>query len=104
MEWWSLEMMLLLSGLLPNPNLETAVLSITLDTAGTVWMIPCGLGTGRGCGWQKTGAFINLGSYYLVGIPSAILLAFVFHNGDKGSVGILGIVCALSMQSLKAKC
>lgn len=42
-----------------------------------------GLGTVRGCGWQKIGAFINLGSYYLAGIPAAILLAFVLHIGGK---------------------
>ncbi|MFQ6667703.1 hypothetical protein Gotur_033623, partial [Gossypium turneri] len=35
----------------------------------------------RGCGWQKIGAYINLGSYYLVGIPSSIVLAFLFHIG-----------------------
>ena len=28
MEWWSFEVMVILSGLLPNPKLETAVLSI----------------------------------------------------------------------------
>jgi len=33
----------------------------------------------RGCGWQKLGAFVNLGSYYLVGLPFAIVLAFVLH-------------------------
>ncbi|KAK6127665.1 hypothetical protein DH2020_038581 [Rehmannia glutinosa] len=53
-------------------------------------------GTVRGCGWQKIGAFINLGSYYLVGIPVAILLAFVLHIGGKGLW--LGILCALSVQ------
>lgn len=41
------------------------------------------IGTARGCGWQKIGAYVNLGSYYLVGIPSAILLAFVFHKGGQ---------------------
>lgn len=29
------------------------------------------------------GAFVNLGSYYLVGIPSAILLAFLLHFGGR---------------------
>lgn len=37
----------------------------------------------RGSGRQKIGAYINLGSYYLVGIPTAVLLAFVFHIGGK---------------------
>ncbi|KAI3929546.1 hypothetical protein MKX01_025714 [Papaver californicum] len=167
LEMWSFELMVLLSGLLPNPKLETSVLSICLNTCALVWMIPSGLGgavstrvsnelgagrpqaarlavqvvfvlavteglligtimilvrriwgnaysnekevvnyvalmmpilavsnffdglqavlsgTARGCGWQKIGAFVNLGSYYLVGIPSAVLLAFVLHVGGK---------------------
>ncbi|KAL5748830.1 hypothetical protein ACOSP7_025874 [Xanthoceras sorbifolium] len=180
LEMWSFEMMVLLSGLLPNPQLETSVLSISLNTYATVWMVSFGLsgavstrvsnelgaghpetarlavcvvvvlaiteglvvglvlilirniwgyaysneiqvvkyvasmmpilalsnfidglqsvlsGTARGCGWQKIGAFVNLGSYYLVGIPSSILLAFVLHNGGKGLW--LGIICALVVQ------
>lgn len=40
-------------------------------------------GTARGCGWQKIGAFVNLGAYYLVGLPFAILLTFVFSYGGK---------------------
>ncbi|XP_015957739.1 protein DETOXIFICATION 16 isoform X1 [Arachis duranensis] len=180
LESWSFEMMVLLSGLLPNPKLETSVLSICLNTSTTVWTIPFGLsgavstrvsnelgaghprsarlavyfvfamamvegifvgammilirniwgyaysneeevvtyvatmlpilatsifldslqcvlsGTARGCGWQKMGALINLGSYYLIGIPAAILFAFVFHMGGKGLW--LGIICALIVQ------
>nr|CAD1838399.1 unnamed protein product [Ananas comosus var. bracteatus] len=33
LEWWSYELLVLLSGLLPNPQLETSVLSISLNTA-----------------------------------------------------------------------
>lgn len=43
LEMWSFEMMVLLSGLLPNPKLQTSVLSICLNTSLTVWMIPVGL-------------------------------------------------------------
>ncbi|KAJ4973054.1 hypothetical protein NE237_006228 [Protea cynaroides] len=180
LEMWSFEMLLLLSGFLPNPKLQTSVLSISLNTAALVWMIPFGLGasistrvsnelgagnpqtarlavlvvlvmaitegfivgimmiflrnvwgyaytneeevanyvanmlpvlavsnfldgiqgvlsgTARGCGWQKIGAFINLGAYYLVGIPCAILLAFVLHIGGMGLW--YGIICALCVQ------
>ncbi|XP_043695207.1 protein DETOXIFICATION 16-like [Telopea speciosissima] len=182
LEMWSFELMVLLSGLLPNPKLETSVLSISLNTSALVWMISFGLGgsvstrvsnelgagnpqvarlavlvvlvmaitegilvgmtmillrrvwgfaysnenevakyvanmmpvlalsnfldgiqcvlsgTARGCGWQKIGAFINLGAYYLVGIPSAIVLAFVLHIGGKGLW--FGIICALCVQVL----
>ncbi|RDX57846.1 Protein DETOXIFICATION 16, partial [Mucuna pruriens] len=221
LEMWSFELMVLLSGLLPNPKLETSVLSIwlvfifeILNTSAAVWMIPFGLsgagrlvflmnsihsscslpnlllenfpllyqlfhgscsirvsnelgagrpwtarlavrvvvviaiiegiligtlmilirniwgyaysnevevvkyvatmfpilaasnfldgiqcvlsGAARGCGWQKIGAFVNLGSYYLVGVPSAIVLAFVLDIGGKGLW--LGIICALIVQ------
>ncbi|CAD5334692.1 unnamed protein product [Arabidopsis thaliana] len=130
LEMWSFELLVLLSGLLPNPVLETSVLSICLNTSGTMWMIPFGLsgaastrisnelGAGnpkvaklavrvviciavaervaRGCGWQKIGAIINLGSYYLVGVPSGLLLAFHFHVGGRGLW--LGIICALVVQ------
>ncbi|CAL0301507.1 unnamed protein product [Lupinus luteus] len=44
LELWSFEMVVLLSGLLPNPKLETSVLSICLNTVGIVWMIPLGFG------------------------------------------------------------
>ncbi|EEF29854.1 conserved hypothetical protein [Ricinus communis] len=33
-------------------------------------------GIARGCGWQKLGAYVNLVSFYLVGIPCAVILAF----------------------------
>ncbi|CAN6170038.1 unnamed protein product [Urochloa humidicola] len=182
LEMWSFELIVLLSGLLPNPKLETSVLSISLNTAAFVWMIPFGLGSAistrvsnelgagrpqaarlavrvvvflaiseglviglvlvciryiwghaysnveevvtyvakmmlviavsnffdgiqcvlsgvaRGCGWQKIGACINLGAYYIVGIPSAYLIAFVLHVGGMGLW--LGIICGLSVQVL----
>ncbi|GJW69796.1 DETOXIFICATION 16-like protein [Tanacetum coccineum] len=43
LEIWSFEMMVLLSGLLPNPQLETSVLSISLNTCSMLYMIPLGL-------------------------------------------------------------
>ncbi|KAH6763068.1 MATE efflux family protein [Perilla frutescens var. hirtella] len=182
LEYWSFEMVVLLSGLLPNPKLETSVLSVSLNTCWMVYMISVGLGgavstrvsnelgagnaqgarlavcaaaviaasegviigTGtilvrnvwgklysneeevieyvakilpllalsdfldgfqcvlsgaaRGCGWQTLCAVINLGAYYLVAIPSAVLLAFVFHVGGMGLW--MGIICGLSVQSV----
>lgn len=182
LEFWSFELLVLLSGLLANPKLETSVLSICLNTATAAFMIPFGLGaaastrvsnelgagypraarlavcvvvvlalieglllgsvmiivrdvwgyaysneeevakyvsimmpllalstimdamqcvlsgTCRGCGWQRTGAVINLGAYYIVGVPCAVLLAFVFHIGGKGLW--LGIICGVAVQVL----
>nr|XP_015612775.1 protein DETOXIFICATION 16 isoform X4 [Oryza sativa Japonica Group] len=167
LEWSSFEILVLLSGILPNPQLETAVLSISLSTASLLIMVPRGIGSSlstrvsnelggghpraarmavrvatamtvlvclvlviamillrnvwgyaysneeevvayiasmlpilavsffvdgingalsgvlTGCGKQKIGAHVNLGAFYLVGIPTAVLLAFVLHlNGE----------------------
>ncbi|XP_061994135.1 protein DETOXIFICATION 16-like isoform X2 [Rosa rugosa] len=132
LEIWSFELMVLLSGFLPNPQLETSVLSISLNTCSMIYMIPLAfaaaastrvsnqLGAGqprlarlavgvalcivvtegiiRGSGQQKIGAYVNLGAYYLMGIPTAILLAFVFHIGGKGLW--MGIIVALFVQAL----
>uniref|UniRef100_A0A0D9XIS6 Protein DETOXIFICATION n=1 Tax=Leersia perrieri TaxID=77586 RepID=A0A0D9XIS6_9ORYZ len=156
LEWWSFEILVLLSGLLPNPQLETSVLSIctrvsneiggghpqaaklatrvvmymalsegliislTMFLLRNVWgymysneqevvtyiarMLPIlgisffidGLHTSlsgllTGCGKQKIGAAVNLGAFYLVGIPMAVLLAFFLHLNGMGLW--LGIVC-----------
>lgn len=53
-------------------------------------------GAARGCGWQNLCAFINLGAYYVVAIPSAVLLAFIFHIGGMGLW--MGIICGLVVQ------
>ncbi|KAM7511713.1 hypothetical protein LguiB_010588 [Lonicera macranthoides] len=182
LEIWSFEMTVLLSGLLPNPKLETSVLSISLNTCSMVFMIPLGIsgatsirvsnelgagqpvrarlavcvsillvgtegiiaatvmvlgrklwgycysreeevvsyvaqmlllvagshfldgiqavlsGATRGCGRQKIGAIANLGAYYLIGIPCAVLLAFFYHFGGKGLW--TGIIVALFAQAL----
>ncbi|KAG9136216.1 hypothetical protein Leryth_003814 [Lithospermum erythrorhizon] len=43
LEWWSYELIILLSGLLPNPQLETSVLSVCLNTIITLYAIPYGI-------------------------------------------------------------
>ncbi|XBI06150.1 hypothetical protein VPH35_134200 [Triticum aestivum] len=175
LEWWAFETLVLLSGLLPNPQLETSVLSICLNTGILLFMMPSGLGYSvstrvsnelgagqpqaaklatrvvvyiafflglfltlgmtllchvwgymysneqevvayiakmlpilgisffidglhgslsgvlTGCGKQKIGATVNLGVFYLAGIPMEVLLAFVFHLNGMGLW--LGIVC-----------
>nr|GMD15362.1 protein DETOXIFICATION 16-like [Ipomoea batatas] len=55
-------------------------------------------GAARGCGWQNLCAFINLGAYYVVGLPSSVLFAFVFHIGGMGLW--MGIICALVVQNV----
>ncbi|KAK2991335.1 hypothetical protein RJ640_007555 [Escallonia rubra] len=46
LEWWSFELLVLLSGLLSNPELEASVLSVCLNTISTLYAIPYGLGAG----------------------------------------------------------
>lgn len=41
-------------------------------------------GVARGSGWQHLGAYVNLGAYYIVGMPVAVVLGFVWHLGGKG--------------------
>ncbi|KAG5022165.1 hypothetical protein JHK85_018507 [Glycine max] len=53
-------------------------------------------GVARGCGWQKLGAYVNLGSYYFLGVPFSVVSAFVFHM--KGQGLFLGILIALTVQ------
>ncbi|XP_022879786.1 protein DETOXIFICATION 3-like [Olea europaea var. sylvestris] len=168
LEWWSCEIIVLLSGLLPNPQLETSVLSTCLLVASLHYFIPYSIGAAastrvsnalgagcsetaqvavwaaivlsvvevivactillclrhvvgyafsdvkevvdyldditplvcllltmdciqavlsgvaRGSGWQHLGAYVNLGAFYLVGIPMASVLGFVLHLQGKG--------------------
>ncbi|KAG6494178.1 hypothetical protein ZIOFF_049197 [Zingiber officinale] len=182
LEWWSYELLILLSGLLPYPKLETSVLSICLNSVVLLYSLPYGLGcaastrvsnelgasnpkgaklavlvsmllavleaalvvatllalrsvlgyaysnekevvnyvyemvpmvcltvvtdniqeilsgVARGSGWQHLGAYVNLGAFYLVGIPVAILLGFALHLRGKGLW--VGIVCGSTTQSI----
>ncbi|OMO73326.1 Multi antimicrobial extrusion protein [Corchorus olitorius] len=43
LEWWSFEILVLLSGLLPNSKLETSVLSICLSSTSLHYFIPFGI-------------------------------------------------------------
>ncbi|XP_038697385.1 protein DETOXIFICATION 14-like isoform X2 [Tripterygium wilfordii] len=54
-------------------------------------------GVARGCGWQHIGAYINLGAFYLVGLPVGALLGFVAHLRGKGLW--IGIVAGSIVQS-----
>jgi MATE family multidrug resistance protein len=190
LEWWSFELLILLSGLLPNPELETSVLSVCLNTIATLYSIPYGFGAAastrisnelgagnpqgarvatfavmilavvettivsstlfatrrifgytfsnekevvdyvtamaplvclsvimdslqgvlsgvaRGCGWQHIGAYVNLGAFYLVGIPMAATLAFWVQMRGKGLwIGIqVGAIVQTILLSIITSC
>ncbi|CBI33603.3 unnamed protein product, partial [Vitis vinifera] len=181
LKWWSCELLTLLSGLLPNPKLESSILAICLTITTLHFTIPYGLGAvastrvsnelgagnpqaarvavwavmflaiiettvvsttlfccryvlgyayssdkqivdnvavmapliclsivmdsiqgvlsgvARGSGWQHIGAYINLGAFYVVGLPVAIILGFVVHLKAKGLW--IGIVTGSVVQS-----
>ncbi|XP_076901566.1 protein DETOXIFICATION 14-like [Bidens hawaiensis] len=182
LEWWSHEIIVLLSGLLPNTQLETSMLSIFLIIDDLHYYIPYSFGVAastrvsnelgagnpkaakmallaistlgaleviiasailfsthsilgyafteerkvvnyvkdmtpllcftifadtiqtilsgvaRGSGWQGIGTYINLGSYYLIGIPMAIVLGFVCHL--KGKELWIGLTIGIVMQCI----
>lgn len=51
-------------------------------------------GVAVGCGWQALVAYINVGCYYIIGIPVGCLLGFKFDFGVKGIwSGMLGGTC-----------
>ncbi|GKA41336.1 protein DETOXIFICATION 12 isoform X2 [Tanacetum coccineum] len=41
-------------------------------------------GIAKGSGWQHIGAYVNLGAFYLFGIPAAVVLGFPLHLRAKG--------------------
>ncbi|KAL7090252.1 hypothetical protein ACP275_12G028900 [Erythranthe tilingii] len=182
LKWWAVEVLVLLSGLLANPKLETSVLSICLTISTLHFTLSYGIeaaastrvsnelgagnagsarfvvrvvmflavtetvtisiflfcfrhilgrafssekqvikyiavmtplmcvstitdslqaaisGIARGCGWQRVGAYVNLGAFYLVGIPVALVLGFVDHLKAKGFW--IGIVIGSVLQSI----
>ncbi|KAL5574397.1 hypothetical protein UlMin_023994 [Ulmus minor] len=48
-------------------------------------------GVAVGCGWQTLVAYINVGCYYIVGVPLGAVMGFYFKLGAKGIwVGMIG--------------
>jgi MATE family multidrug resistance protein len=44
-----------------------------------MWMLHAGVAVG--CGWQAFVAYVNVGCYYVVGVPLGCLLGFYFDLG-----------------------
>nr|XP_016511308.1 PREDICTED: protein DETOXIFICATION 18-like isoform X2 [Nicotiana tabacum] len=55
-------------------------------------------GVTRGCGWQHLAMYINLATFYFIGMPIAGLLAFKFKLHAQGLW--LGLISGLACQSL----
>ncbi|XP_038888163.1 protein DETOXIFICATION 40-like [Benincasa hispida] len=51
-------------------------------------------GVAVGCGWQAFVAYVNIGCYYVIGVPLGALLGFYFKLGAKGIwLGMIGGTC-----------
>ncbi|KAK4284392.1 hypothetical protein QN277_001234 [Acacia crassicarpa] len=70
-------------------------LAITLILNGVQ---PVLSGVAVGCGWQALVAYVNVGCYYVVGIPLGCLLGFKFNLGVKGIWS--GMIGGTMMQTL----
>lgn len=55
-------------------------------------------GVARGCGWQHMVVFVNLSTFYLVGISTAVFLEFRMKLYAKGLW--IGLICGLLCQTL----
>ncbi|CAL9205024.1 protein DETOXIFICATION 40-like [Musa acuminata AAA Group] len=71
------------------------LLAITLILNG---IQPVLSGVAVGCGWQAFVAYVNVGCYYIVGVPFGSLLGFKFGLGAKGIWG--GMIGGTIMQTL----
>ncbi|KAJ8761780.1 hypothetical protein K2173_004591 [Erythroxylum novogranatense] len=64
------------------------LLAVTLILNG---IQPVLSGVAVGCGWQAVVAYVNIGCYYVVGVPIGCLLGFTFDLGAKGIwIGMIG--------------
>ncbi|KAG5545552.1 hypothetical protein RHGRI_017903 [Rhododendron griersonianum] len=64
------------------------LLAITLLLNG---IQPVLSGVAVGCGWQAFVAYVNVGCYYMVGVPLGVLLGFYFKLEAKGIwIGMIG--------------
>ncbi|XP_019175186.1 PREDICTED: protein DETOXIFICATION 27-like isoform X1 [Ipomoea nil] len=84
---------------------NTSVIQMVRELAfllGTTILINCIQpilsGVAVGSGWQALVAYVNIGSYYLVGIPFALTLGWFFHFGLKGIW--IGMICGTVVQTL----
>ncbi|KAK4260749.1 hypothetical protein QN277_003827 [Acacia crassicarpa] len=66
----------------------------------------CLTGIARGSGWQRIGAYVNLGAYYAIGIPLSLILAFLVHLRGKGLwLGITsGTICQVIVLLIIISC
>ncbi|KAI5342247.1 hypothetical protein L3X38_010122 [Prunus dulcis] len=58
-------------------------------------------GVAIGGGWQALVAYINLGCYYIFGLPLGYLLGYIANRGVMGWQGLCGgMICGTALQTL----
>jgi len=57
-----------------------------------IWFVGQVTGVSRGCGWQHLATYINFGTFYLVGMPIASILAFKLHLYSKAITTLYSII------------
>uniref|UniRef100_J3MTV4 Protein DETOXIFICATION n=1 Tax=Oryza brachyantha TaxID=4533 RepID=J3MTV4_ORYBR len=127
LENWYYRVLVLLTGYLKNAEIAVDALSICLTINGWEMMIPFGFlaATGRcsqaspnpratevartarpstshgvaiGSGWQALVAYVNVGSYYLVGVPLGAILGWPLNFGVGGIWS--GLIGGTAVQTL----
>uniref|UniRef100_A0A6V7QR57 Uncharacterized protein n=1 Tax=Ananas comosus var. bracteatus TaxID=296719 RepID=A0A6V7QR57_ANACO len=110
LEYWTMMVVILLAGLLKDPEIAVDAASICMNMEGWSFMIPLGfvaavsvrvsneLGVAIGAGWQSTVAYINLGCYYVVGLGTGALLGFKLNLGLEGIWG--GVLFGVLLQTI----
>ncbi|XP_073058376.1 protein DETOXIFICATION 40-like [Primulina eburnea] len=85
----------------PGKVVSDAVSDLAPYLAGAVFLNgvqPVLSGVAVGCGWQAFVAYVNVGCYYIVGLPLGAVLGFKFNLGAKGVW--LGMIGGTAMQTI----
>ncbi|CAN6901842.1 unnamed protein product [Brassica oleracea] len=84
-----------------SPAVAEAVAELTPYLAITIVLNgvqPVLSGVAVGCGWQAFVAYVNIGCYYIVGIPIGYVLGFTYDMGAKGIW--TGMIAGTLMQTI----
>ncbi|KAI4351683.1 hypothetical protein L6164_006019 [Bauhinia variegata] len=84
-----------------SKTLQEAVANLAYLLAATMVLNsvqPVISGVAIGGGWQALVAYINVGCYYIVGLPLGYLLGYKANFGVKGLWG--GMICGIALQTL----